>query len=317
MPPAHFSDAHSVPEGYLWQPPAPSHVPSVPQDEACWSMQTPRGSPAPSGTGAQVPSDVDSAQLRQLPVQAVAQQTPSAQKLLPHSLFAEQGCPSALGPQLPATQLWPATQSASLAQWLTQALLVQRYGSQFSIPCGRQVPRPSQVPAVFMRSPLHDGDTQTVSAAYLAQPPRPSQAPVWPQLDLSVAVQTLWGSTTPIAVGQQVPTRPLWLQLTQGPVQATLQQKPSAQNPDAHWVAAVQTAPAGRLPQLPLTHLTFGAQSASDEQVTTQAFVLVLQVNGEQMVACPGVQMPNPSQTRMPPTEAPSQVPGWQTVPET
>jgi hypothetical protein len=173
------------------------------------------------------------------------------------------------------------------------------------------------VPAVFSRSPLQAGGRQTVSAAYLAHPPSPSQAPVCPQVDLSLAVQTLWGSATPIAVGQQVPIRPLWLQLTHGPVQVTLQQNPSAQKPDAHWLAPVQTAPIGRLPQLPFTHLTLGAQSESEEQVTTQPFVRVSQLNGAQMVAGPGVQLPLPSQTRIPPTEAPSQVPGWQTLPAT
>ncbi len=185
------------------------------------------------------------------------------------------------------------------------------------MPCARQVPRPSQVPAVFMRSPVQEGDTQTVSAAYFEQPPNPSQAPVCPQVDWSVAVQTLCGSLTPMAVGQQVPTRPLWLQLTQGPVQATLQQNPSAQNAEAHWLAEVQTAPMGRFPQLPLTHFTLGAQSASDAQVTTQLLVLVLQLKGAQMVAGPGVQLPAPSQTRMPPIDGPSQVPAWQTVPDT
>ena len=208
-------------------------------------------------------------------------------------------------------------QSASLAQWLTQALFSQRYGTQFSIPCARQVPSPSQVPGVFIRSQVHEGATQTVSAAYFAQPPSPSQAPVWPHVDLSVAVQTLWGSVAPSAVGQQVPTRPLWLQLTQGPVQATLQQNPSAQNAEAHWLEAVQTAPMGRLPQLPFTHFTLAAQSASDEQVVTHALVLLSQLNGAQMVAGPGVQVPAPSHTRIPPTEAPSQVPGWQTLPLT
>jgi len=173
------------------------------------------------------------------------------------------------------------------------------------------------VPAVFRRSPLQAGGVQTVSAAYLAHPPRPSQAPVCPQVDLSVAVQTLCGSATPMAVGQQVPMRPLWLQLTHGPVQVTLQQKPSAQNPEAHWLAAVQTAPMGRLPQLPFTHLTVAAQSESDEQLTTQLFVLGSQLNGAQIVAGPGVQLPLPSQTRIPPIDAPSQVPGWHTVPVT
>ena len=89
-------------------------------------MQTPWGSLAPAGTGAHLPSEVDSAQLKQLPVQVVAQQTPSAQKPLPHSLPAEHAWPSALGPQLPFTQAWPAMQSASLVQWLTHAVPLQR-----------------------------------------------------------------------------------------------------------------------------------------------------------------------------------------------
>jgi hypothetical protein len=69
----------------------------------------------------QVPSAVERAQLRQLPVQAVAQQTPSAQKPLPHSLPAAQGCPMAFGPQLPFTQVWPLAQSLSLVHCRTHA----------------------------------------------------------------------------------------------------------------------------------------------------------------------------------------------------
>ena len=57
----------------------------------------------------------------QAPVQAELQQTPSTQELEAHSVPAEQGCPFDLGPQLPATQLWPVTQSLLLAQWLMQA----------------------------------------------------------------------------------------------------------------------------------------------------------------------------------------------------
>ena len=79
-------------------------------------MQTPWGSPAPAGLDAQVPRDVDSAQLRHEPVQAELQQTPSTQKLEAHSFPAEQGCPFDLGPQLPLTQLCPVTQSLSLTQ---------------------------------------------------------------------------------------------------------------------------------------------------------------------------------------------------------
>jgi hypothetical protein len=84
-------------------------------------VQTRWGSTAPAGLEAQVPSEVDSAQLRHEPVQAELQQTPSTQKLEAHSPAAEQGCPFDLGPQLPLTQLWPLTQSASLTQWLMQA----------------------------------------------------------------------------------------------------------------------------------------------------------------------------------------------------
>jgi hypothetical protein len=79
MPLAQLSEAHWVPVGYLWQFPAPSQVPSVPQEVAGWSRQTLWGSPFPAGLGAQVPSEVDSAQLWQAPVQSELQQTPSTQ----------------------------------------------------------------------------------------------------------------------------------------------------------------------------------------------------------------------------------------------
>jgi hypothetical protein len=75
----------------VWQAPVPSQVPSVPHEDACLSAQTPCGSAPPSATGEQVPSDFERAQLRQLPVQVVAQQTPSAQKVLAHSLPAAHG----------------------------------------------------------------------------------------------------------------------------------------------------------------------------------------------------------------------------------
>jgi hypothetical protein len=57
-----------------------------------------------------------------------------------------------------------------------------------------------------------------------------------------------------------VPRRPGSAQLTQPPPHATLQQTPSAQNPDAQSALAVQVAPFIFLPQLaatqawPITH---------------------------------------------------------------
>jgi hypothetical protein len=168
---------------------------------------------------------------------------------------------------------------------------------------------------VFSRSPLQDGARQIVSAAYLAHPPIPSQAPVWPQVAGALVEQIPWGSESFTAIGQQVPIRPLWAQLTQAPVQATLQQNPSAQKFEAHCELAVQTAPIGFGPQLPFAHLTPLTQSVSDAQVAKHALVFASQLNGAQMVAGPDVQVPRPSQTRTSLTAAPSQVPDPQLVP--
>lgn len=98
-------------------------------------------------------------------------------------------------------------------------------------------------------------------------------------------------------------------------MQLLLQQTPSAQCPEAHCPWFIQAAPFGLRPQLPATHLVLGAQSESEAQVTTQALVLLSQLKGEQMRDGPEVQFPAPSQARMPPIDAPLQVPAWQTVP--
>ena len=116
MPDAQLSAAQVVPIGYLWQLPAPSQVPSVPQEPAPLSLHILCGSEAAAGLGAHMPGEVDSAQLWQAALQEELQQTPSTQKVEAHSLPAEQGCPSDFGPQLPLTQLCPATQSPSPTQ---------------------------------------------------------------------------------------------------------------------------------------------------------------------------------------------------------
>jgi hypothetical protein len=56
------------------------------------------------------------AQERQVPLQAVAQQTDCAQKPEAHSAAAAQVAPGGFGPQLPFTQAAPPTQSALVLQ---------------------------------------------------------------------------------------------------------------------------------------------------------------------------------------------------------
>jgi hypothetical protein len=119
----------------------------------------------PAATGVHLPRDDGSAHEMQLPLQALLQQTPWAQKPLAHSPAAAQVWPFCLGPQLPFVQACVASQSASVVQWLLQAPSTHRNGEQLCTPCGRQVPLPSQVPAVFKRAPVHDGAMQIVSGA--------------------------------------------------------------------------------------------------------------------------------------------------------
>ena len=102
--------AQGVPCGYFWQAPA-SHMPFVPQLEAPWATQVPDGSGAPVATSAHWPIEVASAQERQVPPHAVAQQTPCAQKVETHSLPSEQKAPIGFLPHELATQVLGATQS--------------------------------------------------------------------------------------------------------------------------------------------------------------------------------------------------------------
>ena len=311
-----WAGAHTVPIRYLRQLPAPSHRPSVPHDDAPWSAHVTRGSAEPAGISVQRPSEDGSEQLRHDPVQASAQHTPSTQKLLAQSADTVHGWPIAFGPQLPFTHEWPATQSSSLVHLLMQPLLAHLYGAQFCTPGVRQVPRPLQVPAVLMRSPAaHDAGTQTVSGAYRAQPPMPSHAPVVPQVEASSLMHWPCGSGFPASVGQQVPCRLSWLQLTQAPVHPTLQQNPSAQKPEPHSLALVHGMPFGFRPHWLLMHRPLLAQSELDRQLVRQAFVAGSQLKGAQTLVGPGRQRPSPSQTLVLVTAAPSHAPALQTVP--
>jgi hypothetical protein len=141
-------------------------LPFVPQLDGPWSLQRPRGSGLSAATITQCPGEAASAQVLQVPVQAFSQHTPSTQKPDAHSPAPPHVKPSGLGPQvLLAWQTAPSSQSWFPLQTLVQAPFWHRPGWQFWTPGGRQVPRPSQVPAVFSRFPVHDGARQSVSRA--------------------------------------------------------------------------------------------------------------------------------------------------------
>ena len=75
----------------------------------------------------------------------------------------------------------------------------------------------------------------------------------------------------PIGCGAQVPA--IRLQVRQGPAQAWLQQTPPVQNPEAHWLAALQALPLGcpALAQLPFRQTKPAWQSPSLMQLVRQA----------------------------------------------
>jgi hypothetical protein len=92
----------------------PSHAPSVPQLEAPWSAQRPRGSLLPSTMLPQWPSDPDSTHEVHVPAQAESQQTPCAQKVDWHSLPSAHVLPSPLRPHEPFVHTAGDAQSASV-----------------------------------------------------------------------------------------------------------------------------------------------------------------------------------------------------------
>jgi hypothetical protein len=194
---AHFSAPQIVPVAYFAQPPAPSQRPFVPQLAAPWSLQTLRVSTAFPASGVQVPRAEASAQLRHAPPQASLQHTPSTQKPDAQSGAAVHAPPFVRLPQLWLTQAIPGAQSAFVLHVVLHAPMTQAKGGQSCTPGGLQVPCPSHVPAVARRVPAHDGSTHTVSGAYFAQAPKPSQAPVCPHFAGPLSLQTWRGSGTP------------------------------------------------------------------------------------------------------------------------
>ena len=91
-------------------------------------MQRPCGSTFPAPTVTQWPGELARSQLRQVPVQALSQQTPSTQKFEAHSLAPLQLWPGVLGPQLLLTQAVPTSQSPPVWHEVVQAPSTQAKG---------------------------------------------------------------------------------------------------------------------------------------------------------------------------------------------
>lgn len=141
-------------------------MPSRPQVEALLAAHWVAGVGAwPSGTGVQVPMLLVSAQDMQVPLQAVLQQTPCAQKLEAHAEPVVQGAPGGSLPQLLLVQELGETQSAFVEQVVLQAPVPHWNGSHMTVVAARQTPAPSQVCACVSVEPVHEAaDPHSVPA---------------------------------------------------------------------------------------------------------------------------------------------------------
>jgi len=105
-PKRQLSVPQTVPGAYIWQPPAPSHKPSVPQDSLPRSLQPLRGSAAPAATLKHWPGEPGRLQLRQAPPHELWQHTPSTHWSDSHSLGSVQGTPGFPFPHRPVVVLF-------------------------------------------------------------------------------------------------------------------------------------------------------------------------------------------------------------------
>jgi hypothetical protein len=252
--------------------------PSVPQAAAPLSVHWFSGS-WPVGTLVQVPTVPVSAHDWHVPAHAALQQKPCAQNPDRHWVAVAHAAPWAFLVQLPPLQVNGATQSVSAVQVVLQADVPHANGSHAELVAVWQVPVPLQVRVGVNVDPVQAAATQAVPLAYRRQAPAPSQNPSVPQAAAPLSVHWLSGSW-PAGTLVQVPTVPVSAHDWQVPVHAALQQKPCAQNPDVHWPAVVQAAPAAFVVQLPPLQLKGETQSASAVQVVLHA--AVPQTYGEQ-----------------------------------
>jgi hypothetical protein len=246
-PAVHESIPHTVLTAYLRQAPMPLHIPSSPQVAAVSSAHWPCRS-WPSGTLRQVPSLPATAQERHVPVHVVPQHLPCAQNVELHSSPLPQVAPIGFLPQLPATQLLGATQSASDVHVVRQVLPSGAHwnGVQGSVVAPEQPPALSHVPVVVRMNPTQASAAHTTPAFPLkrAHAPVPSHTPVVPQVVAASVGQRSPGSV-PWNAGRHVPSVPGFRQVKQARLHPSLQQTPSTHWPDPHSAELVHGSPRG------------------------------------------------------------------------
>jgi hypothetical protein len=176
------------------------------------------------------------------------QQRPWAQIVEKHSSSPPQGAPIGFFPQLPFTQVYGDTQSASTMHVVRHDFpsVAHWNGVQGWVVAPEQVPALSQVPVVVRMDPTHFSTEHTTPALplYRSQAPVPSHTPVVPQLVGSWAMQRSPGSV-PWNAGMHIPSVPGFLQVKQAWSHASLQQTPSTHCPEEHSDPVVQEFPSG------------------------------------------------------------------------
>ena len=169
------------------------------------------------------------------------------------------------------TQVYPATQSALLAQLVLQFVVPHTYGLHDRGVPGAHVLVASQRAAGCSAPALHESAPHVVLAAYLRHAPAPLHCPSRPQVVAPSSAHWPRGSM-PSGIFRQVPSLPATAHDLHVPVQAAEQHRPCAQIAELHSASAPQAPPSGFLPQLLLTHVLGETQSASVMQLVRHVF---------------------------------------------
>jgi hypothetical protein len=145
-PAGHEAAAHGVLAGYFVQAPAPLHLPSLPHVAGAETPHWPEGSALPAAMGEHLPFVAGSLHETQGPLQAVSQQTFSAEQTVErHSVPTLHGDPAERRPHEPLMQTLLPAQSALEVHVFLHAATPQVNGEQDITAGVLHLPAPSQV----------------------------------------------------------------------------------------------------------------------------------------------------------------------------